>query len=1174
MTLSGNAPLSYLATVPALGCLIFATSQLTWGQERGYRGAQEPATPSEVYGEGVRSTSWLSPAQEQSGFHLPPGFKIELFASEPQIAKPLNMAWDARGRLWVTSSREYPYPAAADKPARDTLQILEDTDGDGRADKSTTFADGLNIPIGVLPVAQGAICYSIPYVWLLRDTDGDDRADQRIKLLGPFDTSRDTHGMVNSLTRGDNGWIYACHGFNNQSDVTATDGSRVRLMSGNTFRFREDGSRIEQVTQGQVNPFGMTRDEWGNWYSADCHSKPLTALLPGACYPSFGRPDDGLGFAPAMMDHLHGSTAICGLNYYQAEHFPAAYRRLFYSGNVMTSRINCNALTWQGSTAQATELPDFLTSDDPWFRPVDIQLGPDGALYVADFYNKIIGHYEVPLDHPGRDRDSGRIWRISYVGDAADRSSAANAVPDAPQVTMAIDVAQVQAELASPNETRRRLAVETALQAGADTTEMALVALHDASRPERLRLSCLEILFRRGRFDATHTLPLSTDDLHPHLLASQLTLACELPSQVRSKFAEQMSLQLPYANPQLERAATRLLGDTQDMAHLDQLALTAGLNHDPALHHTARIALKNILRVGSQVTEAMTLSQGTPTESQIVHILPAIDSEQSAKHLLTYVAQHPEAPSRLEQAAIGLATKHATEPLIEQLLEVLQTTHANDLKAQVLQLETICASTLSTHAHLPNALKKFGADLQAQLLERLAQHTTQPAPIRLSDASGSDWAREPRLTSQRAQIELRSSFTRGESYTGSLVSETLACPAELSFWIAGHNGLPAQPDRGQNRIELQLVATGAALHWAAPPRSDIAQRVTWKMPQHVGQPVRIVVTDGDSGKAYAWLAVGGFSLDALEPDPAENYFESLLVVVRRGFAPLEPAMLEPLKLPTRSSALLVAAGLQGALAPTAGSLVTQAIKLGRAESVDLSLLQAHSADDLLPLAQQLALTATSREQRVWVSELVRSSDGCRILEQLLGAGLISLSSLPREEVLWPGGLAENSRLFLQTQLELAQTAAEDFPSVSQRIAKLDWSTGDRLLGQHVYQQHCAACHQLRGAGSVIGPQLDGAVARGVERLCEDILAPNLNVDKAFRVSALLLDDDSVLSGLVREMADGAVLFTGQDGRTQQLPAARIQSRRDTQQSLMPSNFGELLSDQQLTALMAFLTRAD
>src|SRR3954469_6102522 len=130
-----------------------------------------------------------------------------------------------------------------------------------------------------------------------------------------------------------------------------------------------------------------------------------------------------------MMDHRHGSTAICGLVKYSGENFPEEFRGDFYSGNVMTSRINRNKPEYHGSTIKAIEQPDFLTTNDPWFRPVDIQIGPDGAMYIADFYNRIIGHYEVPLPHPGRDRTSGRIWRVTYKtplppGAGAERSSA------------------------------------------------------------------------------------------------------------------------------------------------------------------------------------------------------------------------------------------------------------------------------------------------------------------------------------------------------------------------------------------------------------------------------------------------------------------------------------------------------------------------------------------------------------------------------------------------------------------------------------------------------------------------------------------------------------------------------------------------------------------------------
>src|SRR5439155_3262760 len=238
--------------------------------------------------------------------------------------------------------------------------------------------------------------------------------------------------------------------------------------SGNTFRFRLDGSRIEHFTHGQVNPFGMCFDELFNISTADCHSKPSYQLLRGGYYPSFGKPDDGLGFVPPMMDHLHGSTAICGLVKYHGENFPEAYRGDFYSGNVMTSRINRNKPEYHGSTIKAIEQPDFLSTGDPWFRPVDIQIGPDGAMYIADFYHRIIGHYEVPLPHPGRDRTSGRIWRIVYVGQPSRLSLEDSTVKKKSETgkvrvlrpaTLPNALDDLIAEIGSPNLTRRMLAM-------------------------------------------------------------------------------------------------------------------------------------------------------------------------------------------------------------------------------------------------------------------------------------------------------------------------------------------------------------------------------------------------------------------------------------------------------------------------------------------------------------------------------------------------------------------------------------------------------------------------------------------------------------------------------------------------------------------------------------------
>ena len=375
----------------------------------------------------VRETDALTPEQEQLKLHAPEGFSVQLFASEPMINKPINMAFDARGRLWVSSTVEYPYAAAKDrwsdpqgshvKDSRDAIKILEDTDGDGKADKVTDFADSLNIPTGVLPWHKpedkgGCIAWSIPNIWYFADTDGDGKCDKREVLFGPLGYEKDTHGMCSSFRLGLDGWVYATHGFNNTSRLKAKDGSTLDLHSGNVFRFRPDGSHVELYAAGQVNPFGLCWDRYGNLYSADCHSNPITQLIRGACYPSFGKPHDGLGFAPNMCEHSHGSTGLCGIIYIDGGIWGKEWDDHMFLGNCVTSKVNHDRITFTGSTPKANEQPDFITSDDPWFRPVDLQLGPDNALYIADFYNKIIGHYEVPLDHPGRDKERGRIWRV------------------------------------------------------------------------------------------------------------------------------------------------------------------------------------------------------------------------------------------------------------------------------------------------------------------------------------------------------------------------------------------------------------------------------------------------------------------------------------------------------------------------------------------------------------------------------------------------------------------------------------------------------------------------------------------------------------------------------------------------------------------------------------------
>jgi putative membrane-bound dehydrogenase-like protein len=752
----------------------------------------------------VRETEPLTPTEEQTKLHVPPGFEVQLFASEPKINKPINIAFDARGRLWVSSTVEYPY--AADKGrwsdpqgthvkgSRDAIKILEDTDGDGRADKVTDFANELNIPTGVLPWHKpehkaGCIAWSIPNIWYFADTDGDDIADHREVLFGPLGYEKDTHGMCSSFRLGLDGWVYATHGFNNTSrlEVKAerwketagmtnsripndegnpnaqnpnTDsssleprhsfviphssfdipGRRIELHSGNVFRFRPDGSKVEKYTSGQVNPFGLCWDRNGNIYSADCHSSPIYQLIRGACYPSFGKPHDGLGFAPVMCQHTHGSTGICGIVYIDGGVWGPDWDDHTFVGNVVTSKVNHDHVAFTGSTPKANEQPDFLSSDDPWFRPVDLQLGPDNALYIADFYNKIIGHYEVPLEHPGRDKERGRIWRVVKTSVTSKRQP--SALPD---------LSDWRSALQNPSPFVQRAILANML---------------DAPQIEAL----------------------------PMLIGNaQKTLADDASLSLAYRIAIRDHLKLPGAFAQLDPTAR------------DQIA-------DIALAVPTADAAAFLLR---------RLQNAAP-------ITPAI---------LTHIARHGD-PSLLPQS-IALAKKsvlrNSTTPL--PLLAAL-------------------SDGLSERGTPPpHELLGWAQELATQLLDSTAKHPA-PAWTTLGDAK---WSLQPRKLANDTEATVLQSLVKGgseeESRTGTLKSKTFDAPAKLSLWINGHRGFPKTEAHEKNLVRVVEDETGRELARAFPPRSDVAQRFEFDLKDHTDKPVRLEVIDGDDGKAYAWLGI-------------------------------------------------------------------------------------------------------------------------------------------------------------------------------------------------------------------------------------------------------------------------------------------------------------------------------
>lgn len=614
------------------------------------------------FGQHIAPTDALTPQQQRKKFHLPPGFAIQLVASEPAIGQPMNLNFDAAGRLWVTSSFEYPFPArgegvqkrnprfpgVGDHPPRDRLTVFAGIGRDGRARTRTDFATGLNIPIGNVPIPHGALVYSIPGIYRCLDTDGDGKADTRTMLYGRFG-NLDTHGMSNSYTRWIDGWIYGCHGFSNTSRIRDASGRVTVMRSGNTYRFKQDGSRFEQFTWGQTNPFGLTFDPLGNLFSADCHSKPLYQLLRGASYPGIAAShrDDGLPFGPTMISHNHGSTGICGPAYYAAEQFPPGYRNGLFLCNPVTGRVHHDRVKVVGSTILADTQPDFIRCDDPWFRPVDAQVGPDGALYIADFYNAIIGHYEVPLKHPKRDRTHGRIWRVIYTG-TKDKPVPPPRMPDLTKLSLK----QLVAKLADANLVVRTLAtneiVDRHARAWFPLTEV-WDALHDSRSPEQ-RAHCLWVLERLHVLDAKTVRRLAAD---PHRLV-RVHLMKALAER-KSWDDETDALVLKAINDRdafVQRAAADALARHLRAAHVKPLLRlwSSAPTKDTHLVHGLRISLHDHLRV-EKIAAAVQeeIPAGDPLAGRLLDVHRMVHAPFSASVVFAHLRRAKRLPGQLER---------------------------------------------------------------------------------------------------------------------------------------------------------------------------------------------------------------------------------------------------------------------------------------------------------------------------------------------------------------------------------------------------------------------------------------------------------------------------------------------------------------------------------------------
>jgi putative heme-binding domain-containing protein len=666
--------------------------------------------------------------------------------------------------------------------------------------------------------------------------------------------------------------------------------------------------------------------------------------------------------------------------------------------------------------------------DDPWFRPVDIKLGPDGALYVADFYNRIIGHYEVPLTHPGRDRERGRIWRIVYRG--TDGKSAEPKSPRADWSRATVD--ELVADLAHPNLTVRTLATNQLVERGEATGILSARRVLDGASAPTQRVHALWTLERLSALEDS-ALAHATADKEVAVRIHAMRILGERQTLTKSQYAL-VTAALKDRAPLVRRGAVEVLGrhPLDDNLRLLVEFVRRVNKSDSHLRHTARMALRDHLKTDN-AWELVESQEWSENEQRVLaDVAPGVTSQRAAAFLLRHLRRYPE-------------------PLV----------HRSRYIAHIARYGTVQA-------------------VAGELLSLL---------------------RGDRAATARQRLELWRAFQQGIQARGGSLS------AEAREW--------------GTQVARDLISSPYATDVAAG--IDLAGTLRTAA---IRPTMHALLMDRSAPEAVRLASMAALAaMDRIQAVPV------LGSVLRDASAPL------PLR--ERAANLLADANRPDAVAllfdalPTAPERVAVAIARGLANS-------ASGSEQLLGVIASGKSSATllqdsAVQMRVLRSGVPNAKD--RVIELTRG--------LPTETQRLDKLLAQRRNTFASTATHAS-------------------------IGAAVYEKHCAACHQVGGNGSKIGPQLDAIAARGFDRLAEDILDPNRNVDPAFRTTTLSLLDGRLISGLILREEGHALVLADEEGKEVRVRKDEVEERQISPLSPMPSNFAERIPDADFHHLMAFL----
>jgi putative membrane-bound dehydrogenase-like protein len=1133
----------------------------------------------------------LSPEESMEHLATFPEFSMRLFASEPDIAKPIWMTWDERGRLWIAETFDYPNNMQPPGQGHDKIVICEDTDGDGKADKFTVFADELSVPTSFTFANGGIVVVHSGKTEFFKDTDGDDKADVRKVLFTGWGTN-DTHAGPSNLRYGFDNWIWGTVGY---SGFRGTVGGKEIRFGQGIYRFKADGSKLEFVRSSNNNTWGLGFTEDGIVFGSTANGNASMYMpIPNRFYEavngwSASRLEtiaDSQQFYP-ITDKVrqvdwHGKyTAGAGSAIYTARNFPREYwNRAQFVAEPTGHLLGRFFLEARGADFIAHNARNFAASDDEWTSPICAEVGPDGALWMIDWYNYVIQHNPTPrgfrtgkggaYDTPLRDKTHGRIYRIAY--------NQAKPVP-----SLRLDKAtpqQLVATLKNDNMLWRM------------TAQRLLVARDDKSA-----VPALCALVRDTGMDDI--------GLNPAAIHALWTLeGIGVLDGSNAQATEVVLAALQHTSPGVRRAALMVLPRNENSLN----AILRGKlldDADPQVRMAALLAVSETPAsdAAAAATFAMLRELRNASDRWIPDAATCAAARNDAGFLKVVLSSYkPVAPANADEPKADLIPNGSFEevadgrpkgwrPVTHGGRGVFASDEMGRTGSRSAKISSEQGGDVSWAAQVnlkPRTEYRLTAWVKTENVRKIGG--AHGAMLNIHEMQDPVHGATKALTGDNDWTRVELDFNSGE-----LTQATVNClfggwgRATGTAWFDDVELIPAPGSElaGEVGRVVRVVTT----HYAqrGPVESIIPTLAALK---GASPSIAVPVLDGlvsgwPQGTAPALGDDEKKTLTALMQSLPESVRDRLLALAQRwgrtdifgeSIAAIIDSLDKQVADPTAADDKRIAAakrllGLDDK--PDAVGLVLGQVNLlsppGLASGLVGALTESRGRATGRELTAHWAqLTPVVR--RAAIATLMRRAEWAAALLDAIEKGNIGRTDLATEQ--W-------SQLKSNPNREIARRAdklsgiggavSADRQEIVKKLLPLAKEKGEPARGKEVFTANCAVCHTFDGQGGKVGPDLSGIGARDRSEVLIDILDPNRSVEANYRLWNVTTKEGETYSGRLETETQTSVEILDTTGQKHAIQRRNIATLEGTQLSIMPSGF-EALPPDDLKSLLTYLTQ--